>query len=70
MPQPVAKLVEPARIVATAHPAFLVEVGDVGNFGPQMLAAPLRGSSSSPKFRANAIWRSSSRRWPRDTSTV
>jgi hypothetical protein len=33
-------------------------------------ATPLRGSSNSPKFLANVIWRSSSRSWSRNTSTA
>ena len=35
MPQPVAELVEAARVVAPAHLVLGVEVGDVGDLGPQ-----------------------------------
>ena len=73
VPQPVAELVEPARVVAAAQPARFVEVGNVGHFRPQppgTSARPLRGNSSSPKLPANAICRSSSRFWPGRTSTA
>ncbi len=35
MPQPVAELVEAARIVRGAQPVVLVEIRDVGDFGTQ-----------------------------------
>src|SRR5437660_12584856 len=35
MPQPIAELVEAARIVTAAHASLLVQVGDVGHFRPQ-----------------------------------
>jgi hypothetical protein len=34
MPQPVAELVEAARIVTAAHASPLVEIGDVGHLRP------------------------------------
>ena len=35
MPEPVAELVEAARVVAPAQPVLLVEVGDIRHLGPQ-----------------------------------
>ena len=35
MPEPVAELIEAARVVAPAQPALFVEIGDVRHFRPQ-----------------------------------
>jgi hypothetical protein len=46
MPEPVAELIEPARVVNGAQPFVLVEVRDVGDLGPQ---SPLPRRSSTAR---------------------
>ena len=55
MPQPVAELVEAARIVPPSYPAFLVEVRDVGDLSRE---APLDlGGAAARQFEFTEIAR-------------